>query len=182
MASILIAYSTVDGHTLEICKRLAQALSGHGHAVTLMSIDVNPDMDLAPYDRIVIGASIRYGRHRGNVKALIDRNRAILGSKPGAFLSVSLVARKAARNQVDTNPYVKRFLRTIVWQPQAVAVIAGKLDYPKYRFWDRLVIRLIMWMTNGPTNPDAVVDYTDWQQVDAFAATVSAMDRAVGKA
>lgn len=34
---------------------------------------------------------------------------------------------------------------------------------------DRMVIRFIMWMTKGPTHPDAVVEFTDWARVEAFA-------------
>ena len=51
-------------------------------------------------------------------------------------------------------------------------IFAGKLNYPRYPFMDRQVIRLIMWMTNGPTHSDAVVDYTDWSKVEAFAAEI----------
>ncbi len=42
------------------------------------------------------------------------------------------------------------------------------LDYQKYPFWDRLMIQLIMWITKGPTNSDAKIEYTDWEQVEAF--------------
>jgi menaquinone-dependent protoporphyrinogen oxidase len=31
------------------------------------------------------------------------------------------------------------------------------------------MIRLIMTMTGGPTDPATVIEYTDWGQVDAFA-------------
>ena len=55
-------------------------------------------------------------------------------------------------------------------------MFAGKLDYPRYRFWDRQIIRLIMWMTKGPTDPSVVVDYTDWSQVEAFARRVSQIE------
>ena len=35
------------------------------------------------------------------------------------------------------------------------------------------MIRLIMWITGGPTDPATVVEFTDWQQVEAFAQVVS---------
>lgn len=31
------------------------------------------------------------------------------------------------------------------------------------------MIRLIMWMTHGPTAPDTVKAFTDWEQVNQFA-------------
>jgi menaquinone-dependent protoporphyrinogen oxidase len=49
------------------------------------------------------------------------------------------------------------------------------LDYPRYGFWDRLVIRVIMLLTRGPTDPRAVVEFTDWSKVDAFGRRVAAL-------
>jgi len=169
MAAILLIYSTVDGHTREICERLQRHWRDAGHATTLVSLDDHPDLDPAAFDRVVIGASIRYGRHRQNVVDFINRHAEVLQGRPGAFFSVSLVARKPNRDSVESNPYVRRFLKTIRWRPDIVEVFAGKLDYPRYAFWDRLMIRLIMWMTKGPTDPETVVDYTNWGRVEAFA-------------
>jgi menaquinone-dependent protoporphyrinogen oxidase len=50
-----------------------------------------------------------------------------------------------------------------------VKVFAGKLDYKKYSFFDRKMIQLIMWMTKGPTNTDAEIEYTNWEKVNEFA-------------
>lgn len=169
MAGILLIYSTVDGHTREIADRLRARWEAAGQDVTLVSLDDDPAVDPGDFERVVIGASIRYGKHRPNVAAYVNRHAEALQRRPAAFFSVSLVARKPNRDRLDTNPYVRRFLDTIRWQPDLVEVFAGKLDYPRYGFWDRQMIRLIMWMTRGPTDPSAVVDYTDWQRVDAFA-------------
>ena len=54
-----------------------------------------------------------------------------------------------------------------------MAVFAGKIDYPRYTFWDRAAIRFIMWMTKGPTDPATVVEFTDWDKVDEFASMVA---------
>ena len=175
---ILVAYSTVDGHTQEICTRIAEILSAAGHAVTQASFDEPTMQSPSAFDRIVVGASVRYGKHRGNVVDWIDRYAEVLGSRPSAFFSVNLVARKPGRDRVETNAYVQRFLKRIDWHPDVIAIFAGKLNYPLYSFWDRQVIRLIMWMTKGPTNPDAVVDYTDWDRVEAFAQALLRLDRA----
>jgi menaquinone-dependent protoporphyrinogen oxidase len=37
------------------------------------------------------------------------------------------------------------------------------------------MIRLIMLMTHGPTDPKAVVEFTDWDKVEAFANAVCAL-------
>jgi menaquinone-dependent protoporphyrinogen oxidase len=175
MASVLILYSTTDGHTRRICTTLAESLQHKGNQVTLADVlDAAPPAPAA-FDKVVIGASIRYGRHARVVYDLIARERDTLCARPSAFFSVNLVARKPQRDQPQTNPYVKKFLRQIDWKPDRVAVFAGKLNYPVYALPDRLVIQLIMWMTKGPTDPDTVREFTDWEKVEAFAAEVDAL-------
>ena len=61
------------------------------------------------------------------------------------------------------------------WRPRQVAVLAGKIDYPRYGFPDRTIIRGIMWLTGGPTDPRTMADFTDWQKVDAFGNLIALM-------
>jgi menaquinone-dependent protoporphyrinogen oxidase len=178
MASVIMVYSTTDGHTAKICQRLQEVLEGQGHTVTITELKPGTDIDLGPYDRIVIGASIRYGKHRPEVAAFIEQNVAALRSKPSAFFSVNAVARKPEKRDPDTNPYVRKFLQSISWQPPVVGVFGGKIDYPKYGFVDKMMIRFIMWMTKGPTDPNSVTEFTDWDAVDAFGRKIGAGDPA----
>ncbi|GMR17582.1 MAG: menaquinone-dependent protoporphyrinogen IX dehydrogenase [Gammaproteobacteria bacterium] len=175
MAHILIIYSTTDGHTRRICERVRQVVGEQGNEVTLMSIGDAADIDLEPFDKIVIGASIRYGKHRPQVFEFIGKHQSLLDDRPSAFFSVSVVARKPDKNQPDTNPYMRKFLAQIRWRPRELAVFAGKIDYPIYDFWDRQIIRFIMWMTRGPTDPRAVVEFTDWNKVEEFGRAVAQM-------
>ena len=175
MASILIIYSTTDGHTRRICERLKEVAEIAGNRIVIVFVDEEPNVDLQPYDKVVIGASIRYGKHSPQIREFIRRNEKILESKPNAFFSVNVVARKPEKNTPETNPYLQKFLKQISWQPQNLAVFAGKIDYPKYSFLDRQAIRFIMWMTKGPTDPTAVVEFTDWNTVDEFGHLICKM-------
>lgn len=98
-----------------------------------------------------------------------------MNGKACAFFSVNVVARKPGKNKPETNPYMKTFRNKTSWQPRALAVFAGKIDYRKYGFWNRQIIRSIMWLTNGPTHPDTVTDFTDWQAVEAFGRRIAGM-------
>lgn len=175
MSKIIIIYSTTDGHTREICSYLMQVVEELGNQVTLVSINDKKAIDLNSFDKIVIGASIRYGKHSKKVYELIKNNSPILEKKSSAFFTVNVVARKPEKNQPETNPYLKKFLKQISWKPKRLAVFAGKIDYQKYKFWDRSMIRLIMWMTKGPTDPKANVEFTNWNQVKEFGQTISKM-------
>ena len=169
MARILLAYSTVDGQTLKICQRLLDLLVPMGHTTELVEIGASASFDPAAFDQVVIGASIRYGKYRPEVYRFIESHRDTLERKPSAFFSVNVVARKPGRNTPESNPYTRTLKRHTSWVPKTMAVFAGKIDYQRYGLFDRQMIRLIMWLTKGPTDPTACVEFTDWSDVERFA-------------
>lgn len=167
-------YATVDGHTRKICNRLQEVMQQNSQTVDLVNIE-EFDGDLAPYDRVVIGASIRYGVHDKKIVELINTRQKELEAKRTAFFSVNLVARKPEKSTPETNPYVVKFFKKISWRPDLTETFAGMLEYPRYSFFDRTMIQLIMWMTKGPTDPSTVKEYTDWDKVEAFGRRLSAL-------
>ncbi|WP_319558161.1 menaquinone-dependent protoporphyrinogen IX dehydrogenase [Thiomicrorhabdus sp.] len=175
MANILITYSTVDGHTQKICERLQEIVEGEKQQVTLVPLADAINLDVASFDKIVIGSSIRYGNYRPELFAFISKNLDLLNSKPSAFFSVNMVARKPQKNRPETNPYLQKFLRKSPWKPKVLEVFAGQIDYPRYGFFDRVMIQFIMKITNGPTDRYGSFEFTDWDRVEAFSATISRM-------
>jgi menaquinone-dependent protoporphyrinogen oxidase len=176
MHKFLIAYSSVDGQTLKICRHIQQALEESGSTVGLFEIGGLGACDMAAYDTVVVGASIRYGKHRPDVFRFIETNRDVLDCKRSAFFTVNVVARKAGKDTPQTNPYFRDFSRRTTWKPNLLGVFAGKIDYPRYSFFDRNMIRMIMWMTNGPTDTAGVTEFTDWNVVDRFARQVANLE------
>lgn len=175
MAHVLILYSTTDGHTLAICRRVGEVVEQDGHRVTLKCLDDEPGIDIAPYDKVVVGARIRYGKHTPQVFDFARTHRQALDAKPNAFFTVNVVARKPEKNTPQTNPYMLKFLKLSAWRPKELAVFAGRIVYARYSFWDRQIIRFIMWLTKGPTAPDTDVDFTDWKKVEAFGRRIGGM-------
>jgi menaquinone-dependent protoporphyrinogen oxidase len=172
MTKIGFIYSTVDGHTVAICERLAMLAEERGMQAQLVELTSDSQIDLKAFDQIVIGASIRYGKHRPEVIQFVKDNGEALQAIHSCFFSVNAVARKPNKKQADTNPYVRKFLASIDWQPAVIGIFGGRINYSMYRFWDKTMIRLIMWMTKGPTALDSDVDFTDWGEVDAFGESV----------
>ncbi|MDH5397619.1 MAG: menaquinone-dependent protoporphyrinogen IX dehydrogenase [Cyclobacteriaceae bacterium] len=167
-----IIYSSVDGQTLKICNKLCEVLLQNNQKVELFSID-DFNEDVSNYDRLIIGSSIRYGIHNKKIIKFINTHKKQLNSIKTAFFSVNLVARKSEKNTPGTNPYVVKFFKTIDWTPDLVEVFAGKLDYKRYTFFDRIMIQFIMWMTKGPTNTRTEIEYTNWDKVNAFGVQLS---------
>jgi menaquinone-dependent protoporphyrinogen oxidase len=175
VSTYLLAYSTVDGQTRRISERIGERLTAHGHTVRLHSLADGPPPAIDAFDAAVLGAGVRYGKHLPDAAAFVAAHRAALTQKPSAFFSVNVVARKPGRDTEQTNQYARQFLTQTQWRPTHVAVFAGRIEYPRYGFLDRNVIRLIMWMTKGPTDPRGTFEFTEWAKVDAFAQRLAAV-------
>ena len=129
-------------------------------------------INLDEYKTIIIGASIRYGKYRKELYKFIRKNKDYLDKKNNAFFSVNVVARRSNKNTPETNPYLIKFLKNIDWVPKKVGVFAGKIEYPKYKFFDKYAIKFIMWITKGPTNTSETYEFTDWEKVKTFAESL----------
>ena len=171
MESIII-YSSTDGHTKIICEKIKDNF-GNDNNITLVSLKETTNLDLLKFNKIIVGASIRYGRHSNDLYRFIKSNKKTLEQKKTAFFSVNVVARKSEKNSPETNPYIKKFLKISNWKPNKIAVFAGKVDYPNYNFFDKYIIKLIMLITKGPTDTSQSYEFTDWSKVDSFAKEIS---------
>lgn len=174
MSKILLTYFSVYGQTRKICETLQGELARQGVTAELRPLD-EAQAGLDAYDAIVIGASIRHGKHNPAVFDFIARHRALLEAKPSGFFSVNLVARKPEKNTPATNPYVKAFVARSPWKPKLLAVFSGNLDYQRYKPFDRAAIRFIMFLTRGPTDPQTNTEFTDWNEVRRFAGQIAAL-------
>ena len=169
---ILILYSSIDGHTKNICSFISSKLK-QDHTIQLNEINNEEDYKINLYDFIIVGASIRYGTYRKSFLKFINDNHIELQNSKTAFFSVNIVARKKEKSSIKTNPYIKKFYRLSKWKPNIVQVFAGKLDYSKYNFFNKNIIKFIMWITNGPTQTDIVVEFTNWNKVEKFANKIN---------
>ena len=172
MHHTLIIYSSTDGHTKTICERISNFLNNENE-IKVMSLDEATKFDLSTFNRIIIGASIRYGKHSKKLYKFITSNKNVLDQKQGIFFSVNVVARKLEKNTPETNPYIQKFLKISNWKPKKIGVFAGRVDYPNFGFFDKYVIKFIMFLTNGPTDTSQSYEFTDWSKVDEFAKELS---------
>ncbi|MGY5850106.1 menaquinone-dependent protoporphyrinogen IX dehydrogenase [Salegentibacter sp. F14] len=166
-----IIYSGVDGQTKKISEALLYQLQRLQVDVILYSIE-NFHEKVMDFDLLIIGAGVRYGKHNVQVRRFVLNHKESLNKVTTAFFSVNLVARKKDKNSSSTNPYLINFLKEVNWKPDMLAVFAGRLDYRLYSFLDRIMIKLIMKFTNGPTRNDTAIEYTDWERVRSFGKLV----------
>lgn len=164
----LVLYSSHDGQTKAIASSIASTLS-ETLECDVLDLAISMDINLADYQSVVIGASVRYGHFQRSLYKFTKQNVAQLNTMPSAFFAVNLTARKPEKRTPQTNAYTRKFLLATPWQPKQCAVFAGALRYPRYGWLDKAMIKLIMKMTDGETDTSKEVEYTDWQDVMRFA-------------
>ncbi len=165
----LLLYSTREGQTKKIMYSIAEQLEGY--ECEFVDLHECGQLDLSLYDKVLVGASIRYGSLNNKLYQFIDSHKQQLSSSKAAFYCVNLTARKAeqGKDTPEGSVYIKTFLKKSPWQPSLIGVFAGALYYPRYRPIDRMMIRFIMKLTGGETDTTKEIEYTDWEKVSLFA-------------
>jgi len=168
----LVFYATRDGHSRTVATRIAEGLSADGMPAILtdLAASVPPPTELAAAPLVVLVAAVRYGRHLPEAARLLAAMARLSVPPPLGLASVNLTARKPDKATAETNPYLRKLIAASPVRPALAIAVAGRLDYPRYHWWDRQLIRLIMWLTDGPTDPNTCAVYTSWRAVDEFAA------------
>lgn len=158
------------GHTARVARQLCEGIVESGGRAEMMDVveATREGLDWNRYDVVALGAPVFYGTYDKSVFDFIAANQGPLETKPNSFFNVSVVARTPAKATIEGNRYMQKFLELSPWKPRDLKVIAGKVDYPAWRWFDRAMIQLIMKMTHGPTDPSTVIDYTDWDDVKAY--------------
>jgi len=171
MSSVLVLYYSRGGHTAKISRAIAEHIVSLGHQCAVMHISEadKTELDWSQYDCIALGACVLYGSYHKSVFQFTTEHQSELSAKPNSFYSVNVVARKPEKRVPENNKYLQKFIELSSWKPDDVKVIAGKVDYPSWPWYDRLAIQFIMKMTDGPTDPKSVIDYTDWDDVKVYA-------------
>lgn len=168
--SVMVLYQSRNGHTARVARAVAESIVAAGGRADRMDLveAEREGLDWSAYDVIALGAPVLYGSYDRRVFEFVAAHKAMLDAKPNSFFNVSVVARVPAKATVEGNRYMQKFLQRSPWKPKDLKVVAGKVDYPRWPWHERKMIQLIMKMTKGPTDPAAVIDYTDWNDVAKY--------------
>lgn len=164
-------YATHDGQTRRIAERIAERLEELKQPVSIndLSVDFPNEQKIISARAVIFAAPVRYGHHLPVADRFLTLYASLAKRPLLALASINLTARKPGRDTLEGNPYLRRWLEKRKIAPELVGIFAGRLDYPSYGWLDRQMIRLIMKITKGPTDPSTQIEFTDWNQVDAFA-------------
>ncbi len=159
---ILLAYATRCGSTREVAQAVLQDLKARGYAVDLCAADKAPS--LAPYQAVVLGSAVRFGRWLPEAVDFVRGHQAELKRVPTFFFAVHLMntgadetSRKARLAYLDP-------VRALV-RPRAEAYFAGKMDVASLTFGARMMARMMKARNE---------DRRDWPAIHVWAKTLPA--------
>ena len=180
---MLLFYATRDGQSRRIADHIAAGLAAGGIRATPHDLAEASaaSSDLAAPRLVVVVAAVRYGRHLPEAERFLATYAALRAPAPLVFISVNLTARKPNKDTASGNQYLRKSIVRHRLRPVLAAAVAGRLDYPRYGWFDRQLIRLIMTLTGGPTDPRTCVEFTEWRAVDALAERIADLYGQAGK-
>ncbi len=170
-----LLYATRDGQSRRIAERLALRLNALGVAATPRALALAHPVPGDPADPIIVVAAVRYGKHLPEAEQFLAHYKRLVSPPPLVLFSVNLTARKPGKDTADGNVYLRKTIKRHGLKPVLAQAIAGRLDYARYTWLDRQLIRFIMVLTGGPTDPRTAIEYTQWDKVDALAARIAAL-------
>jgi len=168
--AVVLYYATHDGQARRIAEHISRRLAEIAITVLPQDAAVTPTpAELAAASVVVLIAAVRYGKHLPEADRFLAAYRSLESPPPLALASVNLTARKPEKTTATGNAYLRKTIARHRLAPAVAVAFAGRLDYRRYGWRDRQIIRFIMLLTGGPTDPDTSIEYTSWPAVDEFA-------------
>jgi menaquinone-dependent protoporphyrinogen oxidase len=170
MQPILVAYASTEGQARKIAQFIAERLRIRGHRVDLVDTATSAAQQVPPqYQAAIVGGSVHQFHHQRALEHYLKENRAWLGAMPVALFSVSLAAAVDDPDDLlEAQRWLDEFADDCGLKPVATRCIAGALKYTQYDFLKRQLMRLIARQQGASTDTSKDIEYTDWNDVEAF--------------
>ena len=124
----------------------------------------------ADYAGVLVAASVHISSYQRAVVRWLRAHAAELHRKPAAFLSVCLgVLQREPAVQKELDAILERFYARTRWRPALTKIVAGALPYTRYGRLKRWAMRRMARRAGVETDPSRDYEYTDWNEVRAFA-------------
>lgn len=170
MKSVLVVYGTTEGQTRKIAESIATALRARGVEVELVDSAAKRAALVEPvYAAAIVCGSLHRHRYQTSLLRFVKDNKAWLAGMPAAFVSVSLTAGlKDDRSRGELREIAEAFFRKTGWTPAITQHVAGALQYSKYAYFKRSIMKLIAKRQGGNTDTSRDHEYTDWDALTRF--------------
>jgi menaquinone-dependent protoporphyrinogen oxidase len=172
VSRILIAFGTTDGQTGKIARYLGATFRGAGATTDVIDLTDGRDPDPDAYDLTIVAASIHAGGYQRQARRWVTAHAAQLNQRVSVFVSVCLgVLQHDPAVDRELLGIRERFFAETGWRPVETKVVAGALNYTQYNLLKRWMMRRIVSKAGGDTDMSRDYEYTDWNDLRAYAET-----------
>ncbi len=174
-------YATRDGQSRRIAERIAERLA-ECEIDTLpkdLGVMQPPQATLESAGLVVMVAAIRYGKILPEARDFLAAYQKLQRKPKLVFLVVNLTSRKPGKETPEGSVYIRKAIKQYELAPAYARAIPGRLDYKRYTWRDRQLIRFIMFLTGGPTDLKTSIEYTPWDVVDDIAHKIADLNDAL---
>jgi menaquinone-dependent protoporphyrinogen oxidase len=167
----LVLYGTTEGQTAKIAAAVGETLRAQAAAVDVVNAAAaRPDLTPKEYTAVIIAASVHVGGYQRAVRRWVKTHARALNEMPTAFVSVCLgVLERNLKTDQELSRIANGFFVATGWKPTNFKVVAGALPYTKYNWLKRWTMRRIVAKAHGDTDTTRDFEYTDWNDLRAFA-------------
>jgi len=167
---ILVVYASKHGATQGIAERIAAKLAEAGLQSEARRAKVAGD--LAGWDAFVIGSAVYLGRWQKDASHFVQRNRAILASKPVWLFSSGPLGKQAAGmaglDGADGAELREVAGFTALIGPRDHQVFSGALDPARLGPAEHLIRKMPAGEALLPEG-----DFRNWAEIDSWAARIA---------
>jgi menaquinone-dependent protoporphyrinogen oxidase len=161
-ASILVAYASRHGSTLEVAEAIAAELRKDGLEVDLRT--AREVSSVAEYDRVVLGAPLYMMRWHKDALGFLSRHREALTERPPAVFALGPFHDDEKEYQEVRNELNKELAKSPWLKPVAVEIFGGKFDPANLSFG----LKLVPALRKMPAS-----DVRDWKAIRDWARAVA---------
>ena len=155
---LLVAYGSKHGSTQEVAEAITKRLRKNGLEVELRrAADV---ADLTPYDGVVLGGALYFGRWHQDAARFLAKHRRELAEEPPAIFALGPKTADTQGLAESRAQLAKALAKVPEVEPRSVAVFGGVVDPTTLRF---------------PLSHMPASDARDWDAIDEWADDVATM-------
>ena len=159
---VLIAYASRCGSTGEIAEVIAKELTARGRWVDVRLVE--HVVSVYGYQAVIVGSSVHLGEWLPEARGFVKKHRQALAQLPNAFFTVHMLnIGDDVVSQTNRTAYLDSIRKIVT--PQEEVYFAGKVEFARMSFVDRMIAKSMMATDNDTRN---------WTQIREWGKSVFA--------
>jgi menaquinone-dependent protoporphyrinogen oxidase len=132
----LVAFASRQGCS-EKSARLIQRMLGAD--CDIVDLDIESDIDLAPYETVIVGGPIYFGKLRGTVRYFCERNlQALLERRIGLYICCM------QSGEIALQELREAFPSALLAHASATGIFGGEIQMERINFIERFIVRAVV--------------------------------------